>query len=149
MHYFDMCHWLLCLIGSCLYKYKPGEERWVDSKTTFPAGDQKPAANERSDRFFVCFSYDSPLVGGEYGFRMDKQIFALCNCVISIYYIDEDKKKVCVYFLVSINCPKAKQYWKHNRCNYVCLLTNATCYLMIYNNTETDSDYTRDNLWFC
>lgn len=63
MHYFDMSHWLLCLIGSCLHKYKPAEEGWVDSKTTFPIREQKPATNKRCDRLFVCF-HDSPLVGG-------------------------------------------------------------------------------------
>lgn len=46
------------------------------------------------------FSYDSPLVAEEYGFRMDRQICTLCNGVISIYSMDGDKKQVCVFIFL-------------------------------------------------
>lgn len=52
MHYFDICHLLPRLIGSCLHKYKPGEEGWVDCETTFPTGEQQAASNKIS--FCVC-----------------------------------------------------------------------------------------------
>ena len=66
------------------------------------------------------FYHDSPLVGREYGVRMDRRIYTLCNGVIRIHCMNSNKMqvRVCVFFVVVVvffPASKTKSYTDHSK----------------------------------
>lgn len=105
---FLACIILISVIGRCVYlgavctDISPGKEEWIDSKTTLPTKRRKTATKLKTWSALCVFSCDSPLVGLEYGLRMDRQTWTPHNSVIIILLMDENKMRVCAFIFQQV-----------------------------------------------
>lgn len=101
VHYFDMCHEPLCLIGSYLRKYEPRKRGmgWQQNNISPPESQKLPLIKDviGSSCVFMWQSIKRRGIWVQDGWA---GLRSLCNGVISIYRMDEAVTPVCVPFLL-------------------------------------------------
>lgn len=129
MHYFDVCHWLYCIIGSRPHKCKPGEEGRFDSKTTLPTENKKkklPLIKDVIDSLCV-FMWQS-IVVWEYGLSMDWQISTPSNSVIIIQCMDVNKTQLRTFHTATCVFSPANAIFNLIQYTKPLLFTQECCY---------------------